>query len=165
MEILLPKAAEIGALLRARGETVAVAESSSGGLICAALLAVPGASAYVRGGGVIYTKQARAGLVGIGEFEMRGIRSASEDYARLLARTLRVRLEADWGLAETGAAGPRGNAYGDAPGHTCLAVSGRVERVVTLETGVDDRVENMRRFGMALLTLFAEVLDAEKAGA
>ncbi len=158
MDRLLPMAAEIGAVLKAQGETVAVAESSSAGLVCAALLAVPGASAYFRGGGVIYTKQARAGLVGIGEVEMRGIRSSSEPYAALLARTMRGRLSADWGIAETGAAGPSGNAYGDAAGHTCLAVSGRVERVVTLETGLEDRVENMRRFGVALLALFAEVL-------
>ncbi len=158
MELLLPKAAEIGALLKARRETVAVAESSSAGLVCAALLAVPGASAYFRGGGVIYTKQARAGLVGIGDAEMQGIRSASEPYAALLARTMRERLAADWGIAETGAAGPSGNAYGDRAGHTCLAVSGPVERVMTLETGSDDRVANMRRFGAALLALFGDVL-------
>lgn len=158
MDGLLSKAAEIGALLRARGETVAVAESSSAGLVCAALLAVPGASAYFRGGGVIYTKQAREGLLGIGAAEMAGLRSASEPYAALLARTMRERLGADWGIAETGAAGPSGNAYGDAAGHTCLAISGRVERVLTLETGVGDRAANMRRFGLALLDLFGEVL-------
>ena len=155
----MPKAAEIAALLKARGETVAVAESSSSGLVCAALLAVPGASAYFRGGGIIYTKQARAGLVGIDAAGMQGIRSASEPYAALLARTMRERLEADWGIAETGAAGPSGNAYGDAAGHTCLAISGRAEIATTLETGLADRVENMRRFGRALLDLFHQALS------
>lgn len=160
MDTLLPRAAQIAELLRARGETVAVAESSSAGLVCAALLSVPGASAYFRGGGVIYTKQARTGLVGIDAAQMSGIRSASEPYAALLARTMRARLEASWGIAETGAAGPSGNAYGDAPGHTCLAISGPVERVTTVETGDADRVANMRRFGLALLDLFHAALAA-----
>ena len=158
METLLPKAAAIGATLKARGETVAVAESSAGGLISAALLAVPGASAYFRGGGVIYTAQARAGLLGVEAAAMQGIRSASQPYAMLLAQRVRERLGADWGIAETGAAGPSGNGYGDAPGHACLAISGRVELVTTLETGLDDRVSNMRRFALALLALFEAAL-------
>ena len=63
MQELIPLAEQIAARLTARGETVGVAESSTGGLISAALLAVPGASAYYRGGGVIYTSRARAALV------------------------------------------------------------------------------------------------------
>lgn len=159
MEALLPAARAIGERLRARGETVAVAESSAGGLVAAALLAVPGASAYVLGGAVVYTRAARAGLLGITEAEMAGIRSASEPYALLLARRVRERLGADWGLAETGAAGPSGNRYGDAPGHSCLAVAGPVERVVTLETGMAGREANMRAFAAALFRLAAEALD------
>jgi PncC family amidohydrolase len=159
MDMLLPGARAIGERLKARGETVAVAESSAGGLISAALLAVPGASAYFLGGAVVYTKAARAGLLGITNAEMAGMRSSSEPYALLLARTVRARLGADWGFAETGAAGPSGNRYGDAAGHACLAVCGPVERVITLETGAPGREANMRAFAAALFRLAAEVLE------
>ena len=158
MDSLMPAARAIGERLKARGETVAVAESSAGGLIAASLLAVPGASAYFLGGAVIYTKPARAGLLGITDAEMTGLRSSSEPYALLLARTLRARLGADWGFAETGAAGPTGNRYGDAAGHSCLAIAGPVERVITLETGAPDREANMRAFAAALFRLAGEAL-------
>lgn len=159
MEGLLPAARAVAERLKARGETVAVAESSAGGLISASLLALPGASAYFLGGGVVYTKAARAALLGITDAEMAGLRSSSEPYALLLARTVRARLGADWGFAETGAAGPSGNRYGDAAGHSCLAVSGPVERVITLETGMAGREANMRAFAAALFRLAAEALD------
>ena len=161
MQDLLPTAGRLGALLKARRDTVGVAESSAGGLASAALLSVPGASAFFVGGGVIYTARARAALLGIAAEQMPpGIRSASEPYALLLARTVRERLGTTWGLAETGAAGPDGNRHGDAPGHTCIAVSGPVERVATVETGHGDRAANMRAFALALLDLLAEALDA-----
>ena len=153
MQDLLMAAAKLGERLRARGETVAVGESSAGGLIAAALLAQPGASAYFVGGAVIYTAAAREALLGITPAEMKGIRSSSEPYALLLARRLRERLGASWGLAETGAAGPAGNRYGDAAGHSCLAVSGAVELVRTIETGSGDRTANMRHFAASALAL------------
>jgi PncC family amidohydrolase len=158
MDSLLPAARAIGELLKARGETVAVAESSAAGLISASLLAVPGASAYFLGGAVVYTKAARGALLGITDAEMDGLRSSSEPYALLLARTVRSRLGADWGFAETGAAGPSGNRYGDAAGHSCLAIAGPVERVITLETGMAGREANMRAFAAALFRLAAEAL-------
>ena len=163
MDVILPRAAAIGDMLRARRETVAVAESSSGGLVSAALLAVPGASAYFRGGAVVYTAEARTALLGITPERMAGMRSASEPYARLLARTLRERFGTSWGIAETGAAGPSGNRYGDAAGHSCLAISGPVELVRTVETGSADRARNMRDFASALLDLMAEALEAGSA--
>lgn len=159
MEGLLPAARAVAERLKARRETVAVAESSAGGLISAALLALPGASAYFLGGAVVYTRAARTALLGITDAEMAGLRSSSEPYALLLARTVRARLGADWGFAETGAAGPAGNRYGDAAGHTCLAVSGPVEKVITLETGMAGREANMRAFAAALFRLAAEALD------
>jgi PncC family amidohydrolase len=148
----------VAALLTARKETIAVAESSAGGLISAALLAVPGASAYFLGGGVIYTQPARRVLLDIPDDGVRGIRSSTEDYARLKARAIRQRLGATWGLAETGASGPAGNRYGDAAGHACLAVAGPVERVVTLETRVADRQDNMWAFARAALALLETAL-------
>ena len=160
MQDLLPRATRLGTLLQARGETVAVAESSAGGLVSAALHAGPGASADVPGGGGVYTQAARTSLLGIDASAMAGLRSSSEPYARLLALTVRTRFATTWGIAETGAAGPSGNRYGDQPGHTCLALSGPVERVLTLETGSADRVANMRAFAGALLDLMAEALGA-----
>lgn len=160
MQTLLSRAERLGGLLTARGETVAVSESSSGGLVSAALLSVPGASAYFLGGAVVYTATARAALLGIGEAEMTGIRSASEPYARLLAHTVRERHGATWGIAETGAAGPSGNRYGDAAGHACLAIDGPTRAAVTLATGSADRAANMERFAAALLDLLTEAVDA-----
>ncbi|MFI4933364.1 MAG: CinA family protein [Caulobacterales bacterium] len=139
--------------LKAKGETVAVAESSSGGLISAALLAVPGASAYFLGGAVVYTGKARMSLLGLTRESVAGLRSSSEPYAQLLARTVRENHGATWGLSETGAAGPTGNPYGDAAGHTCVAVSGPVEMAVTLETASPDRAANMEAFAKAALEL------------
>lgn len=158
MQELLELAGQIGAQLKARGETVAVAESSAGGLIAASLLAQAGASAFFVSGAVVYTRQAREGLMGISLAEMEGIRSASEPYALLLARRLRERFGASWGLAETGASGPSGNSYGDAPGHSCLAISGPVELVRTIETGSGDRIGNMRVFAASALGLLHESL-------
>jgi PncC family amidohydrolase len=159
MEAVLARAAALGERLRARGETVAVSESSSGGLVSAALLALPGASAYFMGGAITYTATARGALAGITAEQMVGLRSASEPYALLLARTMRERLGATWGLAETGASGPTGNRYGDAAGHTCLAISGPVEMVRTLETGHGERWPNMLEFSLAALGLLDEALS------
>jgi competence/damage-inducible protein CinA C-terminal domain len=156
MRALMDRAAEIGAQLKAAGQTVAVAESSSGGLISAALLSVPGASAYYLGGGVVYTPKARVMLMEIPKEALAGMRSASEPYAMLLARTVRERFGATWGVSETGAAGPTGNGYGDAPGHTCVAVSGPIEFVTTIETGSDDRAANMEAFAAAALELLTK---------
>ena len=160
MNTLIPLARGVAERLRARAQNLAVAESSAGGLISASLLAIPGASDYFLGGAVIYTVQARGGLLGLEASDLEGIRSASEPYAALLAGRLRERLGADWALAESGAAGPTGNRYGDAPGHAVLAVGGPVVRVQTLETGRDDREDNMRAFAAAALILLAQCLDA-----
>jgi nicotinamide-nucleotide amidase len=158
METLLPTAARLGALLKSRGETIAIAESSAGGLIAASLLAVPGASAYFLGGAVIYTVSARRSF-GITDEMMGSLRSSSEPYAALLARTTRDRHGAIWGLAETGAAGPTGNRYGDASGHACIAVAGPQNRVLTIETASTDRRANMRKFALTALETLLQVIS------
>lgn len=160
MQDLLPRAERLAAILKDRRETIVVAESSTGGLISAALLSVPGASAYFLGGAVVYTLRARRALLEIQDAAVAGMRGASEPYALLLARTARQRFSASWSLAESGATGPTGNRYGDAAGHTCLAVAGAVERAITLETGSNDRVANMHAFAAAALDLLAESLAA-----
>jgi PncC family amidohydrolase len=158
MEELLPLAEQVGQLLKTRGETIAVAESSAGGLISAALLAVPGASAYFLGGAVVYTRIARSALLGIPDSAMEGMRASTEAYALLLARTARSRFDTTWAVAETGATGPTGNRYGDAAGHACFAVSGLSERSSTLETGSADRLANMRAFAATGLQLLLDEL-------
>jgi nicotinamide-nucleotide amidase len=163
MRELVAQAERIAALLKARGETIAIAESSTGGLVSAALLSVPGASAYFLGGAVVYTLQARQGLLEIGELSQ-DMRASTEPYALLIARTVRHRLKASWGLGESGATGPAGNRYGDAAGHCCLAVAGPVERSRTLETGRSDRAANMEEFARTALDLLLSCLNAEAAG-
>lgn len=158
MQALQPRAEKIAALLTARRHTVAIAESSAGGLIAAALLAVPGASAYFLGGAVVYTRQSREILLGIGAAALGEIRPSTEPYAALLARSMRARFAADWSLGETGAAGPAGNRYGDAPGHACIAVDGPAEGVITVETGDADRHANMLAFAAAALDLLADCI-------
>ncbi|MGY3532073.1 CinA family protein [Bradyrhizobium sp. USDA 4452] len=159
MNALISIAEQVAAKLIANKQTIAVAESSTGGLISASLLAVPGASAYFLGGGVIYTRDARRALMDIPDDTMRGLRSSSEPYAQLLARQIRERLSADWGLSETGAAGPTGNRYGDAAGHSCMAVAGPRQQVITLETASGDRQANMQTFAKAALELLLRNLE------
>lgn len=155
--------ARAGELLKARGEKIAVGETSAGGLISASLLAMPGASVYFAGGAITYSYRSIRGLAGISieEMQAQGIRSSSEPYAELLARSVRAKHgDIAWGLAETGAAGPDGNRYGDPAGHSCLAVVGPVNLTRTLRTGLDDRVQNMWRFAEAALALLVEALEA-----
>jgi PncC family amidohydrolase len=158
MQSLLPLAAKCGAALKTRKETITIAESSAGGLIAAALLAVPGASAYFLGGAVVYTKQAREALLGITQADLTGMRPATEAYAKLLARTARSKFGATWALSETGATGPTGNRYGDAAGHACIGLVGAAEKSLTIETRSDDREANMRAFAKAALEMLAKEL-------
>jgi nicotinamide-nucleotide amidase len=158
MRSLTAMAESVGALLKERGHTLAVAESSAGGLIAACLVAVPGASAYFLGGAVVYTHAARQALLGVGDDAMAGIRASTEPYAMLKARRVRELLGTTWGLSETGASGPTGNRYGDAAGHACLAVAGPVERVTTLETGATERETNMWTFAEQALELLESCL-------
>ena len=159
MQTLMPLAEQVANLLKARRETIAVAESSTGGLIAAALLAVPGASAYFLGGAVVYTRKARELLMQLPREAVTGMRSASEPYALLLARTSYQRFSASWGLAETGATGPSGNSYGDSAGHSCIAIAGMAEEAITIETGKADRLENMYAFTAAALQLLQRHLS------
>jgi nicotinamide-nucleotide amidase len=159
MKELVAIAEQIAAKLIERRQTIAVAESSTGGLISAALLAVPGASAYFLGGAVVYTRDARRILADIPDDAMKDIRSASEPYAKLLANQIRSRFATDWGLSETGAAGPAGNRYGDAAGHSCCGVAGSEPFAMTLETGSSDRLGNMHVFAETALNFLLQHLS------
>jgi PncC family amidohydrolase len=159
MKELVAIAEKIAAKLIERRQTIAVAESSTGGLISASLLAVPGASAYFLGGAVVYTRDARRVLMDIPDEAMKGIRSASEPYAKLLASQVRKRFATDWGLSETGATGPTGNRYGDSAGHSCMGVAGADTVAMTLETGKSDRFENMHVFAATALGFLLRNLE------
>ena len=158
MDQLTSMGSTVGALLKERGETLGVAESSAGGLVSAALLSVPGASAYFVGGGVIYTRDARRGLMGVPE-EVATMRASTGEYAMIMARHVRDRLNTTWGLCETGATGPTGNRYGDDAGHVCFAVAGPIEQAATIETGGADREANMWQFASGALALLEAVLQ------
>ena len=159
IEELLPRAERIAAKLKARGETISIAESSTAGLVSAALLAIAGASAYFMGGAVVYTRQSRSELLRVTEAELTGINPSTEAYALLFARKIRERLATTWALGETGTAGPTGSRYGHAPGHSCIAVIGPAsERAITVETGNSDRVDNMRAFSQRALDLLEQSL-------
>jgi nicotinamide-nucleotide amidase len=159
MKDLVAIAEQIAARLIERRQTIAVAESSTGGLISASLLAVPGASAYFLGGAVVYTRDARRILMDIPDDAMKGIRSASEPYAKLLASQMRTRFATDWGLSETGATGPTGNRYGDAAGHSCIGIAGLEPSAMTLETGSADRLANMHVFASTALNFLLQNLS------
>jgi PncC family amidohydrolase len=155
---LLEVGAACGRLLKDRGETVAVAEGSCGGLMSAALLAVPGASSYYVGGSVIYTRAALDGML-TGQVERPSrLRGASEPWATHLARAAQAHLGSTWGVGEGGASGPSGNPYGDPAGHAWVAVSGPTEATRHVLTGEDDRVGNMVAFAVAALDLLASEL-------
>lgn len=155
---LLTTARQAGDLLVQRGETVGVAEGSCGGLVSAALLAVPGASAYYRGGAVIYTAAAVRGLLGDAVPRPEPLRGASEPFARWLAEEVAADLGSTWGIGEGGATGPSGNPYGDPPGHCWTAVHGPSPATRHLLTGDDDRTSNMTAFATAALELLVDQL-------
>src|SRR5262245_29247217 len=163
MKDLLPLGERIGALLKQRKETVVVVESSTGGLISAVLLSVPGASAYFVGGGVLYTRKSILALKGTTEEQFSGKRGATEEWAKMIAGAMKQQCATTWAIGESGATGPTGNRYGDPPGTSAIAVIGPVERTIRLQTGSADRVANMRAFSAAALELFIETLAKQKA--
>jgi len=159
---LTAMATNVAALLKKRKCKVSVVESSAGGLISASLLSIPGASNYFVGGGVIYTRDARRGLLGLPE-EVATMRGSCEEYALIAAQSMRKRLGTDWALCETGASGPSSNSYGDSAGHCCIAIAGPIEIAITIETESDQREQNMWHFASAALELLEATLR-ETAG-
>jgi nicotinamide-nucleotide amidase len=159
MRELVSIAEKVGALLKERKQTIVIAESSTAGLISAALLAVPGASAYFLGGSVVYTRQSRRLLLDIPDAALDGMRPSTEPYALMMARTAQTQFGATWALAETGATGPTGNRYGDAAGHSCFGIAGHAEASMTLETGKSDRLENMHLFTAEALNFLLKTVS------
>jgi len=158
MERLIETATRIGNMLRERGESVSVAEGSCGGLVSAALVAVPGASSFFVAGAVLYTRPAFVEILGEQRETLRGLQGSTEPFSLALARAACEKFGSTWAIGESGASGPSGNRYGDPPGHVALAVAGPIEETRSIETGLDDRLENMRRFADAALELLEQAL-------
>ena len=156
-------ATDIGARLSAAGETVCVSESSSGGLVSAALLSVSGASAFYIGGTVVYTNASRRALLGMRRVDVSGIAPMTPKMAAVFASKTRATLGTDWAIAELGATGPKGTPYGHEAGTAAIAVSGLLERSMLLNTGVNDRQANMWSFAAAALELLGDALDEKSA--
>lgn len=152
-------AARIAARLIERAETVAVAESTTGGLVSAALLAVAGASRYYAGGGVLYTLNSRVALAGVPREEYANYQGTTPELLRSLAEATRARLGATWCIAESGLAGPTGGRFGAPVGHTTVAVVGPVERAEVFETGDTDREANMVAFTTIALRFFLDAIE------
>ncbi len=158
MERLIEAATRIGETLRARGESISVGEGSCGGLVSAALVAVPGASNFYVAGAVLYTRPAFVETLGERRRALRGLRGSTEEFSLEVARMIREKFGSTWAVGESGASGPSGNRYGDPAGHAALAVAGPVEKTRILETGLDDRQQNMWRFAAAALELLEQAL-------
>ncbi|HJN49505.1 MAG: CinA family protein [Pseudomonadales bacterium] len=150
---------EVSVALKARGESIAVAESTTGGLISARLLSMPGASAYFSGGTIIYTRASRKIFLDASAEKLEGVKPMSEEMAQFFARQVREKLAATWGIAELGIAGPTGSAYGYEAGNSVIAVSGPIEAAVRINTGHNDRARNMEEFTECACQLLKDVLS------
>ncbi|MEQ9519176.1 MAG: CinA family protein [Parvibaculum sp.] len=159
MDTLLPLAKKVADLLKTRGETIAVGESSVGGLVSASLIAQAGASAFYVGGTIIYTPQAGRVLRAGAGIDLKGQTPLTPGFVEVLADGFRRQMGTDWATAEMGAAGPSGSPYGPGPGTGAVAVAGPVLRGRLVETGSADRMSNMRSFGQAKLELLIECLE------
>jgi PncC family amidohydrolase len=149
---------EVSNALKARGETIAVAESTTGGLISAQLLSMPGASAYFLGGTIIYTRVSRKVFLDASAEKLQGVKPLTKEMAIFFARQVREKLAATWGIAELGIAGPTGSAYGYEAGNSVIAVSGPIEAAVRINTGHNDRVRNMEEFTACACQFLRDVL-------
>ncbi len=154
---------EIATILTERGETVSVAEGTAGGLLCAALLWVPGASKYFAGGGVVYTLNSRIQLAGVPAQSLENYQGTTVEMVATLAEKMRERLGSTWCLAESGLAGPTGGRSSSPPGTTRMAVSGPISRSQVIETGSNDREANMIEFTTISLRFFRDALKEAKA--
>lgn len=158
METLLPLAQKVAETLKARGEAIAIGESAGGGLVSAALIAQPGASAFFLGGTVIYTPQAGRAIRDRTTLNLKGLEPLTPAFAQELADGYRRQMQCDWTTSEMGAAGAAGSPYGPKPGTAVVAVSGPVSDARLVETGMDNRIDNMRAFGKAQLELLLECM-------
>ena len=144
--------------LKANKQTISVSESSTGGLISAALLSIPGASAYYKGGSVSYTLASRKIFLNLSKQDVEGLEPMTESMALRFAEKTKEVLDSDWAIAELGIAGPTGSPYGVDPGTSVVAISGPSDNFVRIETGNTDRESNMMDFTKSALQLLSRTL-------
>ena len=146
-------------LLTARGQSVGVAESLTGGLVAAALTSIPGASVVVRGGIVAYATQLKAALLGVSADLLARRGPVDPEVAAAMAAGVRARLGASYGISTTGVAGP-GPADGRPAGTVYVAVdgpSGSATRGLELPGDREDvRIETVRSVLSLLVTTLRE---------
>lgn len=139
-----PEAAVLGAALRAAGLTVAVAESCTGGLLGAALTAIPGASEYFVGGVVAYADAVKRDALGVGQAILDAEGAVSGAVARAMAEGARHQLGTDIGLSITGVAGPAGGGDSKPAGLTWVGCAGPGAPVVAVRSVADSGREGNR---------------------
>lgn len=149
---------EIAGLLSARQQTISIAESTTGGLIAASLLSVPGASAYFLGGSVVYTRASRNAYLDLDKSSLEGLKPLSKPLIAVFAEAAKNHLGATWGLAELGASGPSDSPYGHPAGSSVIGIAGPVTREIEIATGSNHRAENMQSFTTRALQLLCECL-------
>jgi nicotinamide-nucleotide amidase len=153
----------VGGLLAAAGQTVATAESCTGGSVAAQLTRIPGSSRYVLGGVVAYRNDVKVRMLGVNEADLLLHGAVSEPVVRAMARGVRKRLGADWGLASSGVAGPDGGSSEKPVGTVWLAVSGPgVEWAARFQMG-DHRERTVRKSVLEVLNRLRGFLATQAA--
>jgi PncC family amidohydrolase len=152
-----PEAATLGRALVEAGLTIAVAESCTGGLLGAALTAVPGSSLYVRGGVIAYADDVKSEQLGVGRHLLATHGAVSAEVAKAMAAGARERFESDLGVGITGVAGPSSSEHKPA-GLVFVAVADPASvRVVRLDSDLGREVNRAHAVATAL-SLCSEVV-------
>lgn len=160
MTVYFEIANEIAEKLKQSNQTVSVAESSTGGLIAANLLSIPGASSYFIGGTVVYTLKSRRAFLDFDKASLKHLKPLSEEMVLEFAKAARKKLDSTWGIAELGAAGPAGTPYGHDAGVSVIGIAGPIEATLRIETHSNEREQNMLSFTDGALNLFAQTLNS-----
>ncbi|PNS17161.1 hypothetical protein CAC42_7215 [Sphaceloma murrayae] len=160
---ILPLITALSAHLHSTTQTIAFAETASGGLISSSLLSLPSASKIYRGGLTLYTLESRLSYAGWTEETRAAYRGPTPSVVAGLAANVRKELGPTWVLAESGTAGPTGGSTRNrTPGYVALAVAGEGGIWTReVETGTKDRVENMLRFAEEAIKFALEVVKGE----
>lgn len=138
--------------------TVCIAESSTGGLISAALVSIPGASRFYLGGSVVYSHPSRRHLLGIRGADVEGLTPLTEAMALRFAEHARAQLGTTWAVAELGVAGPTASPYGHDAGVCVVGIDGPRPHSIRINTGDNDREENMWHFTQQALRALGEAV-------
>jgi len=144
---------EVGKLLRERGLTIAIAESSTGGLISHLITNVPGSSSYFKGTVVAYDNEVKIKILGVKRETLEKHKSVSYQTVEEMAQGVREALDADIGLSETGVAGPASGSSGKRAGLFYIGLSSRHGNRVQEHIFHGERLENKKSAAEAALAM------------